>query len=284
MTGTTPIAWHQGWENVATNFGEPFPDATVSALRLKYFACISFVDREIGRLLDALDASGVANSTAVVFLGDHGWQLYAPPAHTAATARHRCVPGMLALLADGDSPGMHAGESTTCGRRCPSSIWQPAFPYSVPWMPRSHGQRTNNLVEATAPATQHIWLNKLGGQRIAEAVFATFEWQGTRPFLGIQHPAPSVVLVERLLDDLPTPTDAQTTSPTNAPTSADATVEFEVRPMSASDVYVYIYIYIYIYILDFLFEKIGNELKNSTFYFVFGISSLIHIFVIFGFF
>ena len=87
-TGTTPIAWHQGWENVATNFAEPFPDATVSALRLKYFACISFVDREVGRLLDALEASGVSNSTAVVFLGDHGWQLY------VTDALRRCPPAL----------------------------------------------------------------------------------------------------------------------------------------------------------------------------------------------
>ena len=47
----------------------PFPEAKVSALRLEYFATISYVDQQIGRLLDALDETGVADRTAVLFLG-----------------------------------------------------------------------------------------------------------------------------------------------------------------------------------------------------------------------
>ena len=52
-----------------------FPPAKVSALRLEYFATITYVDQQIGRLLDALEDTGVADRTAVLFLGDHGWQL-----------------------------------------------------------------------------------------------------------------------------------------------------------------------------------------------------------------
>lgn len=40
-----------------------------------YLANIAFVDAQIGRLLDALDASGHAKDTIVVFWGDHGWHL-----------------------------------------------------------------------------------------------------------------------------------------------------------------------------------------------------------------
>lgn len=40
-----------------------------------YFAGASFMDAQIGRLLDALDAHGLAESTIVVFLGDHGYEL-----------------------------------------------------------------------------------------------------------------------------------------------------------------------------------------------------------------
>lgn len=40
-----------------------------------YLACVSFVDAQIGRILDALEESGMADETAVVLLGDNGFQL-----------------------------------------------------------------------------------------------------------------------------------------------------------------------------------------------------------------
>lgn len=40
-----------------------------------YLACISYADSLIGRLLDALDASPIADNTIVVFWSDHGWHL-----------------------------------------------------------------------------------------------------------------------------------------------------------------------------------------------------------------
>ena len=40
-----------------------------------YLASISFMDSQVGRLLDALEASGKAESTLVVLWSDHGWHL-----------------------------------------------------------------------------------------------------------------------------------------------------------------------------------------------------------------
>ena len=40
-----------------------------------YYACVSYVDAQIGRLLDALEETGEADNTIVVLWSDHGWKL-----------------------------------------------------------------------------------------------------------------------------------------------------------------------------------------------------------------
>ncbi len=40
-----------------------------------YYACVSFVDAQVGRLLDALDDLEIAQNTIVVFWSDHGYHL-----------------------------------------------------------------------------------------------------------------------------------------------------------------------------------------------------------------
>lgn len=40
-----------------------------------YLACVTYVDHEVGRLLDALDESEAAENTAIILWSDHGWHL-----------------------------------------------------------------------------------------------------------------------------------------------------------------------------------------------------------------
>lgn len=53
----------------------PVPEETARKLIHGYYACVSYTDALVGRLLDELDALGLAENTAVVFWGDHGWLL-----------------------------------------------------------------------------------------------------------------------------------------------------------------------------------------------------------------
>jgi arylsulfatase A-like enzyme len=52
-----------------------FPEAINKRLLHGYHACVSYTDRNIGVLLDALRDSGAAKNTIVVLWADHGWKL-----------------------------------------------------------------------------------------------------------------------------------------------------------------------------------------------------------------
>jgi arylsulfatase A-like enzyme len=53
---------------------EATPDEARDMIRA-YRACVSYVDWNVGRLLEALEELGLRERTIVVFLGDHGYQL-----------------------------------------------------------------------------------------------------------------------------------------------------------------------------------------------------------------
>merc|ERR1711973_346519 len=44
-------------------------------IRRAYYASVSYMDSQMGRILTELEDLGLASSTVVAFLGDHGWQL-----------------------------------------------------------------------------------------------------------------------------------------------------------------------------------------------------------------
>lgn len=52
-----------------------YPDDVARQARRSYYACTSYTDANVGRVLGALQAAGYGNDTIVVLWGDHGWHL-----------------------------------------------------------------------------------------------------------------------------------------------------------------------------------------------------------------
>ena len=44
-------------------------------LRRAYYAAISFMDHQVGRVLSAIEEAGLADNTVVMFVGDHGFHV-----------------------------------------------------------------------------------------------------------------------------------------------------------------------------------------------------------------
>jgi arylsulfatase A-like enzyme len=73
----------QGVPDLAVRFGRPADiwtsrtptPAEVRATVAAYYGCVSFLDTQLGLVLDALEETGLADNTIVIFLADHGFHL-----------------------------------------------------------------------------------------------------------------------------------------------------------------------------------------------------------------
>lgn len=69
-------AQHPYAQDLRTHFQtEQFTEEQVRGLRRGYLGCVTFVDQQLGRLLDALERTGQLASTNVVYTSDHGEML-----------------------------------------------------------------------------------------------------------------------------------------------------------------------------------------------------------------
>ena len=63
------------WVEVNSTFPGMLRDAKHAELRRAYYASVTWMDAQLGAVLDTLDATRLRESTWVVFCGDHGWSL-----------------------------------------------------------------------------------------------------------------------------------------------------------------------------------------------------------------
>ncbi|MFC4995669.1 sulfatase-like hydrolase/transferase [Rubritalea tangerina] len=79
LPGPSPVTAPSGaLSGTVTNSGEVNSYSQQNdraALRHAYFACVSYIDAQVGKVLDELDRLGLSENTVVVLWGDHGWCL-----------------------------------------------------------------------------------------------------------------------------------------------------------------------------------------------------------------
>jgi iduronate 2-sulfatase len=80
--GTPKFAYHSFGELRAfsdidddLNIGDKLPEAKQRELIHGYMACVSYIDAQLGFLLDELEKRGILEDTVIVLWGDHGWHL-----------------------------------------------------------------------------------------------------------------------------------------------------------------------------------------------------------------
>jgi len=86
----------------------PVSDETARMLIHGYYACVSYTDAQIGRLLDAVDELGLKDDTIVIVWGDHGWNL---GEHTL-WCKHCCFETSMRAPIIIRVPGVEGGKKT----------------------------------------------------------------------------------------------------------------------------------------------------------------------------
>ena len=83
-----------------------------------YLACVTYVDHEIGRLLDALDNSPFGDNTVIVLWSDHGWHLGEKQHWGKWTGWERSTKVPLIIA----PPKRSAGRFAAAGSRCDQPV------------------------------------------------------------------------------------------------------------------------------------------------------------------
>ena len=102
------LACYEGFSHVHRASQKGLSEYNARLLKHGYYACVSFVDAQVGRLLAELDRLKLRENTIVVIWGDHGWKLGEHRAWGKQTNYEVDTRAPLIISAPGASNGSHS--------------------------------------------------------------------------------------------------------------------------------------------------------------------------------
>jgi len=108
-----PEGWEPPYEHTLPNqtpIFNNFTDQDKREFLRSYYACTSFMDAQLGKVMDALEEEGLMDNTLIVFFGDHGYHLGEHNWWNKVTVYEKCNNAPLIIM-NGDTA--LAGKETT---------------------------------------------------------------------------------------------------------------------------------------------------------------------------
>lgn len=107
---TPEFSWYTHWKLPEPRLSWLEQNDQWRPLVRAYLACISFVDSQVGRVLDALESEGLADNTIIVLWSDHGWHFGEKAITGKNSLWERSAHVPLVFAGPGVTPGARCGE------------------------------------------------------------------------------------------------------------------------------------------------------------------------------
>ena len=126
--------WHKSGEFFKYSFPfdktPPLSEEHVLYCRRAYLACVRYTDRQVGKVLAHLEATGLADNTIVVLWGDHGWNLGDSQMWAKHAPFERAVRSPLMIRVPGQTSGTYSDALVETLDIYPTlrALCQPSFP------------------------------------------------------------------------------------------------------------------------------------------------------------
>jgi iduronate 2-sulfatase len=156
----------------------PLDDAKTRHLIHGYHAAVSFMDAQLGRVLDELDRQGLAKNTIIVLWGDHGWHLGDHGMWCKHTNYEQAARIPLIVCAPGMKAGVKTGALAETVDIYPTLCELAGLPAPRGLDGASFAAALKDPVAETKEAVLHVYPRSPGmGRAVRTARYRLVEWK-----------------------------------------------------------------------------------------------------------